>query len=174
MENKYIVMIIAYCIYALTFLLIPFVRRRIEKKAGKMLLGFSIDADQKSFSVKNILIIIFCAILIFIVSRVGFKLWLIVVLDLCAVLGNYITLKEISLYGCCGIYENAIINNSYVVFYDEIADFPYLKDKTKTQYSAVTLIILTTAKKQIQLSFNSEAECNMAKKKLRELKVLKY
>ncbi|MCR5435594.1 MAG: hypothetical protein K6E97_00855 [Treponema sp.] len=174
METKYLIMIFAYCIYALSFLMIPLVRRKIEKKAGKMLLQFNIDAEQKSFSVKNILIVIFCAVLIFIVSKIGFKMWLIIVLDLCAVLGNYISLKEISLFGCCGIYENAIINNSYVVFYDEIADFPFLKDKTKTEYSSLTLVILTTAQKQIQLSFNSEAECSMAKNKLRELKVLKY
>ena len=117
------------------------------------------------------IIIVFCAILIFLVSRIRFQIFAAVVLNLCAVLGNFITVKEISLTNLCGIYENAIVQSGYIILFDQIKELPQskmLKDEN-SKYSPETLVIKDIKDREYQLIFSSESECNVAKKELKKI-----
>ncbi len=138
MENKIIIAIASGILYLAIILSIPFRRKAGLKKAGELIARLP-----KSKAANDYLIMTVCASLIGLCAFKSFGLMMNLVVAGCALMGTFISTKELSFLGHEGLYKNCIIANSAVLPVKEIAAIPeiHASESDKEYFDKTSLII---------------------------------
>lgn len=138
MDSKIIISITSGILYMAILLSIP-VRKKIDlRKAGKLIASLP-----KAKVANDFLIISVCACLIVLCTFKSFGLMMNLIVSGCALMGTFISSKEIAHLGHEGLYENCIIANSNILPLKEMMNIPEIlvSDKDKEYFDKTTLMI---------------------------------
>lgn len=153
--NYRIIISIAGGVFYLALLASFFIRKKnVFSSAGKLLVKLP-----GNVSVKDIVIFVFAAAMIFAVSIRSFAFYFNILFVLVALLAEEIAIKELLISKNAGVYEKKLLYGIYSFFYDEIEMFPtlaYEDDEETTEVDKRFLKVLLKDGKQIVLGFNNE------------------
>lgn len=169
MDNKMITICMAALagvVYLFLILQIPLRIKKLKKESGALLMEFS-----RPENFRTVLILLFCALLIFVVPMRDFAIYMSAIFLGVALIGCYMACKEISNSKLTGIYENIIISSSNSIKYEEIEALPtlaYENDPETTQVDFTVLEVLLKNGSKHQIIFNNESEREQAVKVITE------
>lgn len=141
----------------------PLQQKKILKSAGNCVYSFA-HFDKT----KTILIYIFSFVLITLVSLKLFSLFAKIVLELCAIIGLYISIRESNFAKISGVYDKGIICSEGFFLFDDILTLPILNLPKKEQenYSKNSLVLATKSKGKVEIILDDESQCENVKKEL--------
>lgn len=148
----------SYCAVLVLLFTIPFRRRAVVLRAGKVVWSFG---KKKDLLVKGIFICILCALMIYVISIRRFSVFVQIAFCGTAILGVELAVRELSLYGLNGVFVNGIIYGTDFVDFDDIATFPVLQlpENEQEHYPKNVLVIATRSRGKVELIFESEEKC---------------
>lgn len=159
MDKSIIFVISGYILYLIITVGMPWHQKNILKNAGNCIYSFA-----RLNKARTVLIYVFSFLLIGLVSLNFFSLFAKIILELCAILGLYISLRENCFVKVAGIYENGIICSEGYFTFDDIITLPILNLPKKEQenYPDNILEIVTKSKGKKEIVFENGAVCKKA------------
>ncbi len=163
---RVIFVVFSAVLYLLAFFLVPLKTKFLLKKTGKLVVP-----TRKKNIFLNILILIFSALLIFMVWLRDLGIFTDGVVCLVSVLGCAMSLNEISLNKFCGLYENGIIGNGRFLPLEKILALPLLKcSKEELENIDSRILVVSTEKNPSeQFIFSTEEEKNSVQNEILKL-----
>lgn len=146
---RVISVIFSAMIYLLLLVFVPLKTNFVLKKAGKKVISV-----QKKNIFFQMLIMIFSALLIFLILLRDLGILTDIVVCLVALLGCAMSLNEISMNRFCGLYEKGLIGNGHFLSFEQILS---VQD---SELGSRILIVSTEKNSAEQFIFDSEEEKN--------------
>ncbi len=164
--QRMILVVAAAIIYILILASSPFRLKYVLKRAGKLIV-----AVQKKKIFMQILILIFAALLIFLLFFRELGLFIDVIICLVAILGAAMGSEEMLLNKASGLYENGIIYNGNFLPLKEIYALPTLSYSKEEQESLDPRVLSVTTDKKgtVNYYFASAEEKNSVQNELLKL-----
>lgn len=166
MTTSTLIVILTYAALLAEFCSIPLRGKKILKEAGELKLAL-----KNKIKLTYILIYLACLLLPLVVIFRNFSTLYNIMFCLVSVMGTEITSRDACVSGHYGVYENCLIAGGICVFYKDIVTFPILNfpEEEQEKYDHANLVIATTSRGNLNMTFTSDDECSRATALVREL-----
>ncbi len=154
-DFRVVFVIFGAAVYLFLLVFVPLKTNFVLKKAGEIVIPIK---KKKIFL--QILIMIFSALLIFLIWLRDLGIFTDIVVCLVADLGCAMSLNEISMNRFCGLYKNGLVGNGHFLAYEQILS---LQD---FELDSRVLIVSTENKSAEQFIFSSEEEKKSVQKEI--------